>query len=277
MIALASCLDLPEPDGDAVPLCRALEARGVEARVLAWDDPEADFTQARACVIRSTWNYVHKLDAFLAWAERCARLTALWNPLPIVRWNSHKGYLLQLDGAGIPVVPTRFVPKGARPALRDLVDDWEEVVVKPAVSAGSYGTVRADRTTLARAEGHLHRLATARDMLVQRYMPTVEGYGERSLVFIDGVLTHAVRKSPRFSGDAENVSSARVEIAEDEAALAHRVLAASPGPVLYARVDLVRGEDGTPQLMELELIEPSLFLDRAPAAVDRLAAAIARL
>jgi hypothetical protein len=113
-------------------------------------------------------------------------------------------------------------------------------------------------------------------MLVQRYEPAVEGYGERSLIWIDGALTHAVRKNARFAADQENVSNTSVPIADDERALAERVLAAAPQPLLYARIDIVRDPEGQPRLMELELIEPSLFFAQHPPAVARMAAAIAR-
>jgi hypothetical protein len=131
---------------------------------------------------------------------------------------------------------------------------------------------------LARGEAHLARLLTQRDVLVQRYAPAVETSGERALVWIDGELTHAVRKSPRFAGEDESVSGA-LPIAPDEAALAHGLLAGLPAglatQLLYARIDVVRGADG-PELMELELIEPSLFLVQHPPALTRLADALAR-
>jgi glutathione synthase/RimK-type ligase-like ATP-grasp enzyme len=275
-VALATATSLPHPDEDEAILVEALTARGVPTRVVAWDDPAEDLTAARACIVRSTWNYVHKFEAFLAWVDRCARLTALWNPPAVLRWNSHKGYLLELERQGIPVVPTRFVAQGERPSLATLGAGWDELVVKPAVSAGSFATVRVDRASLAKGEAHLHRMTESRDMLVQRYEPSVDDYGERALVWIDGTFTHAVRKSTRFSGDAESVSREALPIAPDEVALADRVLAAVPHPLLYARVDLVRDADGQPRLMELELIEPSLFLDRSRLAVERFADAIAR-
>jgi O-ureido-D-serine cyclo-ligase len=279
-VALATASSLVKADFDEPPLRAALAAAGVEATVLAWDDPSAQegFAAVRACVIRSTWNYIGNLEPFLAWIDRCAAVTRLWNPAPVVRWNCHKRYLVELAAQGLPVVPTRFVPRGSAEALADLVPDWPALVIKPAVSAGSFGTlcVARDADGLARGEAHLRALVADRDMLVQRYEPSVEGYGERALIWIDGAFTHAVRKGRRWAGERENVSEAAVPIADDERAAAERVLAAAPGPLLYARVDLVRDPDGRPQLMELELIEPSLFFGRHPPAADRLAAAIAR-
>ena len=286
-VILATASRLPRVDEDQGPLLEALAAAGVSAQALAWDDPRVDWGQARACVIRSTWNYVRHHDAFLAWAQRCATVTALFNPLSIVRWNSHKGYLLELARAGLPVVPTRLVrcgPGDQRDQRDDvgadlvaLAGDWPEVVIKPAVSAGSFATLRVARAGFAAGQAHLDALrAASHDVLVQPFLPSVETYGERALVWIDGALTHAVRKSPRFAGDPQRVSPA-VPIASDEAVLADAILAAVPRPLLYARVDLARDDEGRPCLMELELIEPSLFLDRSAGALARLVEAIGRL
>ncbi len=278
-VILATASTLPRPDEDDAPLRAALAERGLSAQTCAWDDPAVDWAQARVCVIRSTWNYVRSHARFLGWVESCAAVTRLWNPAAIVRWNSHKRYLLELMQAGLPVVPTRLVPAGGVADLVELAGDWTEVVIKPAVSAGSFSTVRVARADFASA-GQAHvdgLLAGAHDVLVQPFLRSVESYGERALVWIDGALTHAVRKSPRFAGDPQRVSEA-VAIAPDEAALAESILAAVVRqPLLYARVDLARDERGRPCLMELELIEPSLFLDRSPVALARLAAAIQRL
>lgn len=276
-VALATATQIGKEDFDEAPLRRALDAAGVATRVLAWDDPAAfpAFAAARACVLRSTWNYVHHHARFLAWVDACGASTALFNPAPVVRWNSHKGYLLELEARGIPIVPTRLVPRGTTAALAALAGDWDEVVIKPAISAGSFATTRAARADFAAGEAHLHARLAERDMLIQRYEPAVAGSGERAIIVIDGVPSHAVRKSPRFAGDPESVAPAAVPIADDERALAMAVLAAAPGPLLYARVDLVRDHAGRPRLMELELIEPSLFFDRDPPSADRMAAAIA--
>jgi hypothetical protein len=147
-------------------------------------------------------------------------------------------------------------------------------VVKPAVSAGSRLTLRAGAAT-ARGEAHLRALVAREDALVQPYLPAVEGHGERSLIFIDGELMHAVRKGPRFVGEAESITGP-FGVSDDEAGLARAALAAAPSPVLYARVDLAPGPDGRPILMELELIEPSLFFDSGPRALERLVAAVGR-
>jgi glutathione synthase/RimK-type ligase-like ATP-grasp enzyme len=281
-VALASCLELPEPDADELPLLDALRAAGLSAAVLPWDDPAAEdaFAGARVTVLRSTWNYSVQPEAFLAWIDRVAARAALWNGRDTVRWNAHKSYLLDLARLGVPTVPTHLLKRGEQATLAQVMHayGWPAAVVKPAVSGGSRETirVRAANGELAEGEAHLRRLLAIEDVLVQPYLASVEGYGERALVWIDGALTHAVRKSPRFLGDDESVSEAQ-SIAPDEAQLAERAVAAAvavAGPLLYARVDVARAADGQPCVMELELIEPSLFFPRAPHALARYVAAV---
>ena len=277
-LAIATCKQLHEPDPDAAPLAAALARAGISNRLLPWDAPPTRWPAARMTLLRSTWNYAQHRDDFLRWAAATDSVSRLCNPLPVVRWNTHKSYLLELQQRGVPVTPTELLRQGQPAELEPLLQrrGWSEVVIKPAVSAASYRTRRfgpgsADR---AAAQAHLSRLLAAGDTLVQRYLPSVERHGERALVWIAGQLTHAVRKSPRFEGGHEAVTDA-VPVAPAEAALAQRAIQAAPGPLLYARVDLAPGPDNTPVLMELELTEPSLFFDRSPAALERFVAAIA--
>jgi O-ureido-D-serine cyclo-ligase len=278
-VVLATATRIGKEDFDEAPLAKALSDVGLSPRVLAWDDPQAQtgFAAATACVLRSTWNYVRNYGAFLPWIDWCAGVTKLWNPAQVVRWNGHKQYLLELERDGrIPIVPTQLHRRGARVSPADLSAAGNDLVIKPAVSAGSFATIRStSQDDHAAGAAHLATQLAERDMLVQRYQASVDDYGERALIAIDGELTHAVRKTARFAGDQEQVSPAAVPIADDERALAERVLARAPGPLLYARIDLVRDDSGAPRLMELELIEPSLFFARHPPSAARFAAALA--
>ncbi len=273
-LSIVTCEVLPEPDPDAAPLRAALEAAGLQVRWAAWDDPAVDWSAAPLTVLRSTWNYPQRPDAFRAWCARAASVTRLLNPLAVVRANLCKRYLVELAEAGQPVVPTRYLARGADARLGELlaIAGWTRAVVKPAISAGSFGTFVA--TGSAADEARFQQLLAARDVLVQPYVDAVDDDGERALVWIDGELTHAVRKSPRFADGVEQVSDA-VPIRPAERALAEALLAPLADQLLYARVDVVQGEDG-PMLMELELIEPSLFLRQCPAALERLVSALVR-
>lgn len=274
-IALATCRRLPEPDPDQQPLLAELRRLGAQAEMLAWDDPGADPGRFDLCVIRSTWNYIHDLPAFLAWTRRAARRTRLLNGADIARWNCDKRYLAALAKRGIPVVPTVFYPRGGRERLKDLVAGrgWEELVIKPQVSAASFMTRRFGQGRFKRAEEFLRRAGAERAMMIQPYVRSVETRGERSLVWIDGRLTHAVRKSPRLDDGQEAVRGAR--IADDERRFAEKILRAWSDRLLYARVDTARADDGSLMLMELELIEPSLFLAHSPRALRLFARACA--
>ncbi len=199
------------------------------------------------------------------------------NPLHLVRANVRKTYLRELKQRGIPVVRTSFVPLGGGPdPLTEIasLQGWDDVVIKPTVSAGSFSTRRFRRDEFAAGQDFLDTLTQTREAMVQGYVRGVEllpGGGERAVVFIDGELTHAVRKSPRLSNQAESVSEA-LPVAADERDLAEMVLRPFRERLLYARVDMVRDDSGMPMLMELELIEPSLFLAQHPPALARLAA-----
>jgi glutathione synthase/RimK-type ligase-like ATP-grasp enzyme len=276
-VALATCATLPEPDVDLEPLLSALRDAGLSSQALAWDDPGADFGAARLTLLRSTWNYSEQPAAFLAWIDRTAARTSLWNPAEVVRWNAHKSYLLDLHERGVPVVPTHLVRRGDPTPLADVMraKGWTEVVVKPAVSGGSRATIRVRPADVSRGQAHLRALALREDVLVQPYQPSVEGHGERAIVTVEGIATHAVRKAPRFLGDPESVSTA-VPIEDDERQLVARALSAVTRPLLYARVDVARNAAGQPQVMELELIEPSLFFPQSPEALEAYVAAVKR-
>jgi hypothetical protein len=277
-VALATCRVLPEPEIDEAPTLAALRDAGIDAGTIAWDDPQADPGAARVTVLRATWNYPEDPAGFLAWVERAAAVTTLWNPVAAVQWNLHKGYLLELERAGVPVVPTCLVRRGDTTPLADIVAarGWSDVVIKPAISAASRLTLRSGPETWQAGEAHLRRVAEREDVLVQAYLPAVEGYGERALVWIDGELTHAIRKAPRLDGRNESITGP-VPISAAEAEVARSALAVVDAPLLYARIDLAPGPDGTPRVMEVELIEPSLYFPYSREALERFVRAIRRL
>ena len=311
-VALVTCSAMPDPDEDQERLCSALEKAGARARWIAWDDPGTewgtdggtdptkgpvaadDMAAYDIVVLRSTWNYHLHLPAFQAWVERVAEVTQLWNPPDVIATNAHKGYLLELEQQGVPIVPTALVRRGPAPSLEALCASrgWDAIVVKPAVSGGSFATRRFSSATTAEAQAFFVELTAQRDVLVQPLLASFVDPGERCLVWIDGAFTHAIHKEPRYSGDAESVHL--VEPRPDELALAERLVEPYAERLLYARVDLVLdrvdglqedrpespGADDAPArrplLCELELIEPSLFLRHSQSALERLVAGILR-
>lgn len=277
LLGIATCRRLPEPDVDQERLLSALAAAGIAAEMAAWDDPGVDWGRYGLVVIRSTWNYIQYLEAFLTWVDRAAATTRLYNPAPVVRWNCHKSYLRDLEREGTLVVPTVWLDRGAPSSLATIMDErgWDQVVIKPQVGAGSFKTERFSRAELHQGEAFLAELLRQREVMVQPYLRSVEGYGERSLIWIDGELTHAIRKSPRLGDAPEQVSEA-MPIAEDERRLAEGLMSRRGQGLLYGRVDLARDEAGACRVMELELVEPSLFLRQGPVALDRLVQGIRR-
>lgn len=268
-LRVATCVQLPEPDVDEAPLAAALDRAGVTHSLVAWDDPHADWDAPIPTIIRSTWNYVHDVEAYLAWIARAAAAAPLWNPPAVVRGNVYKRYLLELARRGVPVVRTTLVERGAT-----IEPPAERVVIKPEVGAGSFAT-RVFEAGDREAVAHCAAITARGAALVQPYLASVDDYGERSLVWIDGELSHAIRKSPRFTGDAESVTGP-FPIAPEEREVALAALAPIADHILYGRVDLARDPSGQPVVMELELVEPSLFFAKHPPAADRFVMALLR-
>jgi glutathione synthase/RimK-type ligase-like ATP-grasp enzyme len=277
-VRLVTARRSPAPDLESPRVLAALEARGAAAEFVAWDDPAVEWGAARANVIRSTWDYPGRLAAFLAWADRAGAAAPLWNSARAVRWNAHKRYVLALEARGVPVVPTECVCRDAARGLGRVLADrgWREAVIKPAVGLGAAGAarVRADDA----GEARLADLLARGDALVQPFVESLASEGERSLVFFGGRFRHAVRKDPapgdfrvqEHVGGRTRASPAHA----DEIAAAEAALASVDEALLFARVDLVR-IDGRPRLSELELIEPSLYLEHVAGGYDAFAETLA--
>ena len=168
-VALVTMSNLDQDDFDAAPLARALGEAGHACETVAWDDAAVDWGRFAAAVLRSTWDYHHRRDEFVTWAERAAGRTRLFNSPAEVRWNSHKFYLRELEQAGIAIVPTEFLARGERADLVEILSRrrWDRAVIKPAVSADSFATERAELASPAAGEAHLAEHLPQRDMLVQ--------------------------------------------------------------------------------------------------------------
>lgn len=270
-IAYVSCKSLPEPDIDENPLIEGLQRAGHDASVAAWDDQDVDWSAYDAILIRATWNYAQHLDAFRAWIDRAAQATTLINPPGTLAWNLHKGYLNELEQAGIPIIPTAFYQQGAPASIMELCEarGWPRIVIKPTVSAGSFGTRAFDlcRGEAAAAQSFFEEMITQREMMIQRYIPSVDTVGETALIVIDGQLTHAIEKRPRFDDQDEQVFL-RESISDEMRDIADRVIDAADRDHLYARVDVFPDDDGALMLSELEMLEPSLFFPYCDRAVD---------
>jgi glutathione synthase/RimK-type ligase-like ATP-grasp enzyme len=265
------------------PLVAALEQRGAAVHAPRWNDPAVDWSRFEVTVVRTAWDYADDRDGFVAWAARIADTTGLWNPADVLRWNTHKSYLLELEDRGAPVIPTAWLAQGDRVDLGELLASrgWTRAVVKPAVGISAIGLARVDSPAgIEDGQRHLDGLLATGDAMVQPYQPSVERRGELSVIVIDGVVSHAVRKLPQ-TGDfriQEEYGGRAVpeELDRDTRDLARWLVEAAGTELLYARVDLLEDEVGSLQLAELEATEPDLFLLTVPHAADRVADAVIR-
>jgi hypothetical protein len=287
-IAIATCAALPPGFDDDRRLIQALAARGVHAVHAVWDDPAVRWDEFDLVIIRSTWDYPRKHAAFISWAD--ALDGRLENPARVVRWNTDKHHLADLAAAGVRTVPTRYVEPGESPPPLE-----GEIVVKPTISGGGRLTGRFGPGTHDEARRLIARHhAEGRASMLQPYLAAVDTRGETALVFIAGTFSHAARKRAVLRPD-ETAPMRDDEIGGAEVMYGSDIV--SPGTAteaeiavgrqavrflgdrfgvrpLYARVDVVADDDGAPVILELEAVEPNLFLALSEDAADRLAGAI---
>ena len=232
----------------------------------------------RLCLIRSVWDYHLRYDEFLAWLDSLPAGMQVWNPPDVLLWNSHKGYLRELETKGVPIVPTEWFSPGDSPDLESLVrqNGWDAVVVKPVVSADGHNTSLFGASDIGLGQKHLEALLSDGEAMVQRFMDEVQASGERCVIEIGGEITHAVQKTTVFDPTFED-RPPLIEITEEETRLARAAIAAASFDHLYARVDIVRDERGAPRLMELEMFEPTLYFVEEPESAERFADRVVEL
>ncbi|MEG9226279.1 ATP-grasp domain-containing protein [Aeromicrobium sp. Sec7.5] len=259
-------------DADLPLLTTAADRAGLASEIVVWDDPDVDWASFDLVVVRSCWDYVPRRDEFLAWADAVPRLA---NPAGVLRWNTDKTYLRELEAAGVAIVPTAWSVEHAE----DL-PSAAEWVVKPTISAGSADTARWSDPERALEHGR-SLLAAGRPTMTQPYVDAVDSEGETGLLLFGGRFSHAFRKGallttgddprelPELKEDirAREPSAEQIAFAERTVTVAAEILGSEP---LYARVDVVTDADGSLRLMELELAEPSFFLDHTDVGADRL-------
>ncbi len=280
-VALVTCAAYPDLFEDDRLLVPALGALGIGGEPAVWSDPAVDWEAFDALVMRTPWDYFQRHDEFRPWLDaRIASGVLLCNAGDVLAWNYDKRYLLELDAAGVPVVPTAWVGPGDAADVAAIARDrgWDEVVVKPSVSGGAY---RTHRFRVADAPAYADEIAgilADRSVIVQPFMPEILTDGELSLLFFDGAFSHAVRKRAQpgeyrvqfsFGGTTEPA-----EVTPEWTEQARACVLAAPSLPVYARVDgVVSG--GQFLLMELEVFEPLMFLAAHPEAPARFARAIA--
>lgn len=255
-------------------LTSVFAANGGSLTALAWDDASVDWSAFDAALIGSTWDYQDNLEAFITRLESIEEQTALFNSSATVRWNSRKTYLRDLASGGVPTVPTLWLDAPGERDVRTAFDTLgsDDIVLKRQIGANAEGQHRLRRGDPVPP--------MPEPMMAQPFLPSIQSEGEMSLIFIDGAFSHALIKSAA-AGDYRIQSSyggrerAHEPGPKDRTAAAEIVEALDETP-LYARVDMVRGDDGRVLLMELELIEPFLYPLQGNALGARIHAALVR-
>ena len=280
-LALATASKYPNLTEDDRLLLDPLAQHGIQAHPAIWNDPNQDWSACAAVLIRSCWDYHLQPELFFAWIQQLhAANIPILNPAPLLRWNANKSYLRDLDTKGVPIVPT-FWPEHNENLItlqQKLCDlGWHKAVLKPRISATAYRTQLVTKDDTPAAQKLFDELHRGPGVMLQKYIDSITTEGEWSLIFFAGTFSHAIIKQPRpgdfrvqndFGGTAR-----RADPPPHVLASATRPVQAVD-PTVYARVDGVV-DDGRFLLMELELIEPMLFLADHPEAPTRFAAAIA--
>lgn len=258
-----------------------LTRRGIRVENISWRNRGVPWDDFKMVIIRSPWDYHHAADEFLAVLEEIdASAAILWNPIDVVRWNIRKTYLQDLSAHGVEIVPTQFLHGPTELQIDSMFEFFgtDQIVIKPVIGAGAEHTFRLDRDSTTAVMQQILTVYADRLALLQPFIPGIIESGETSLVFFDGQHSHSVLKTPK-AGDfrVQEEYGSRIEAIQADPAfveLASRALELAPQPTMYSRVDLVQLQNGRPAVMELELIEPSLYLRYDKDSAARFAAVI---
>ncbi|MCF7506328.1 MULTISPECIES: RimK family alpha-L-glutamate ligase [Vibrio] len=284
-VALVSDSDSLAVDYDMPYILDAFKRTDVEVDVIFWDSPNHDWAMYDVVVLRSPWTYMEKIEPFIEFCQQVENCSVLLNPLSVIRWNSDKSYLKQLEKQGVPIVPTEIIYSETeiQAAVANLQDNYwkvHEVVIKPTVGAYSFGVIRLSIEDLDKITQHVrYLLGLGKGVIIQPYLHTIEEHGETNMIYFDHTYSHAIKKEPLLAQRGETKTPDMEfrklkEANSEEKALAKRILRLVQSnlglsqPLLYARLDFIEGKNGRPLLLELEITEPSLSLPLTPECVD---------
>lgn len=270
-VTLVTCSNHPTLPTDDGFLLHALERRGIRFRIAVWNDPAVDWSRTPLTVLRAAWDSHLDPPGFDRWLLQSSTQSHLLNDVSMTRWNFDKQYLVELQQRGFDVVPTALITAPSHPAIERTLREFAatELVAKPRFGADAFGTARLPPTAAA-ISAHFERFGRHGGLLIQPFIPAVERERERSLVFIGNRFSHALYRNAFGRGPTRQTADNMHTPAAEELRYCDHLLAALPQQLAYARVDLVP-IDGHPTLMELELIDPSLFFKAQPSASDFLA------
>src|SRR3984957_17129855 len=272
-VTLVTCRAHPGLPEDDQFLLAALERRGMRHRVALWDDPDVDWGDSPVTLVRAAWDSHLNPPGFIAWLDRLGSQSYLLNTTSLMKWNFDKQYLVELREKGQNVVPTAILTSASEVAISQALQQIPavEIVVKPRFGADAYGVTRLPPKPEAIA-AHFERFGANGGLLIQPFIPGIELERERSLVFIGGRFSHALYRNPFGSGPTRQTPDNIHTPTPEELSYCRELLGSLPR-LAYARVDLIP-LNGRPALMELEIIDPSLFFKAQPSAADALAAEV---
>ena len=279
-VAFATCRQLPSIKSDEKSVATMLGQQGVDIESVFWDNPNVQWKDFDVVVIRTCWDYQLRAVEFLGWVnETSQKGVQFWNSPQILQWNSNKWYLKELEARGVQIIPTEWIRRGSSVKLDQILSarQWSDAVIKPTISASAYQTWRTALETATCDQIRLEQMVTQSDVMVQPFMPEISTKGEWSLIFFQGQFSHAVVKKPQSGdfrvqadyGGSFQGSKPSNSLIEQAKSIVDKV----DDRLLYARVDGIE-VDGMFFLMELELLEPNLFLDVQQQACQRFAEAI---
>lgn len=258
-------------------LSAALEKRNISVTRTNWDNPDFNWAETGYVVFRTPWDYFNRYDEFAPWFETAGKVTKFINPAEIISWNIDKHYMLDLEKAGINIPPTVFIEPGDKRSLNEITGElnWDEFILKPAISGGAWHTYRLNRKNTDEHEALFAGLIKNRSMLVQEYQKSILSEGEVSYMVFGGEFTHAILKKGKpddfrvqeiFGGTIHEYQPSQAEIN-----FAQLVVEKAKTGIVYARVDVMKDNRGMLSLGELEVFEPLLWLRKYPPAAEKFA------
>lgn len=281
-ITLLTCRELLQPDSthpynqnvlqEEQLLTEALHAHGLAVHRTHWDDPDFDWGSTGVALFRTTWDYFYRAAEFKQWLEEAGQHTRFINPIETIRWNLDKHYLQDLTRKGVNVVPTIFIEPGESQTLQEItgLTNWEEFILKPAISGAARHTYHFTLANAEKIEPTYKELISQEALMLQPFLQNIVTRGEVSHMVFNGKYSHSVLKRAKegdfrvqddHGGTVHDYSANEMEIALAEAA----AMAIEPTPV-YARIDMTWDENNEPVLIELELIEPELWMRKHPVS-----------
>lgn len=264
-------------------ISNAAKELGISVTKVGWDDHNFDWKNAKAVLIRETWDYFHRISEFMEWVSKVEQESRLINSAELIRWNQDKHYLRDVQQNGVEIVPTHFIERGETKNLKEIYEStgWPTIILKPCISGAARHTYKLNASSIDEHEGIFQELIANESMMIQPFIESITEKGEVSFILINGKFEHAVLKKAkpgdfRVQDDWGGTLHDFTPSAEMIRLVQNVLLKAAPNAI-YARVDMVWDVDDQLLLGELELIEPELWFRRNPRAAKSLALGIKQL